>query len=181
MSAKVSAFWPVEIRQSRYLFFIVNWNDYSNSITDSLERNLETFGKDLGLKGEVVQTYKDAKEQTFEEVRGKANWPYDVRARFDSEFYPFMVIINTDFESFDPQQNKWGIIWFSDFRDNPDSIPEIFGNLIRKIQQDEDLFDYFKNLSRKQAAKKFIGYFEMKPGIFGFSIDIKAILEDRLK
>ena len=29
MSEKVSAFWPVHIGEFEYLFFIVNWNDYS--------------------------------------------------------------------------------------------------------------------------------------------------------
>jgi hypothetical protein len=180
MTEKVSAFWPVENRQFRYLFFIVNWSDYSNSITSSLERNLETFGEDLGIKGAVIQAYKAKKYETFQEVKEKANWPIVVRDRIDSEDYPFMLIINTDFKSFDPQEHKWGIIWFSDFAGNPDTIPKILGNLIKKIKQDEDIFNYFGALNLKQDAKEFMKYFEMKPGIFGFSIDIKAFLNDLL-
>lgn len=178
MSEKVSAFWPVQMGPSRYLFFIVNWNDYSNSITESLEKNIATFGRDLGLQGTVIQAYENAKAQTFEEIKEKGNWPYDVHARFDSELYPFMVLINTDFATFDPENNEWAIVWFSDFSENPNSISEIFASLIRKMQRGDSLFNYFNSLTRKKAAKKFIGYFEMKPGIFGFSVDIKAMLED---
>lgn len=178
MSEKVTAFWPVEIGRFKYLFFVANWNDYSSSITESLEKNLEIFGKDLALKGKVIQSYKEAKGQTFEEVKTKKDWPYDVRARFDSELYPFMLIINEGFERFDPQANEWSIVWFSDFRDNPNSISEIFGTLLKRIRENENLFDYFKALAKKQASKKFIGYFEMKPGIAGFSVDVKAILAD---
>lgn len=178
MSEKVSAFWPVRIGRFEYLFFLVNWSDYSTSITDSLEKNLEIFGADLALRGKVIKAYRGRSWNTFEEVKKKENWPYDVRARFDIEQDPFMLIINEDFGIFDPKEHKWSIIWFSDFRENPDSIPRIFCSLVQKIRQNENLFDYFQSLATKKAAKAFIGYFEVKPGIFGISIDVKAILED---
>jgi len=92
--------------------------------------------------------------------------------------YPFMLVINESFESFDPRANEWTIIWLSDFCDNPNSISEIFGTLMRKVRQEENLFDYFKNLSTKKRIKKFMDRIEIKPGLFGFSIDVKAMLLD---
>jgi hypothetical protein len=178
MSEKVSAFWPVEIGRFKYLFFLVNWNDFSNTITESLERNLETLGEEIGLQGKVVQAYKGARWETFEEVKKKEGWPYDVSARFDSEQYPFMLVVKTGFERFSPQEDTWAVVWFSDFRENPDSISEIFSTLLKKIRQDEPLFDYFSGLKAKQAAKGLVGYFELKPGVFGVSVDVKAILQD---
>lgn len=181
MSEKVTAFWPVQVGRFKYLFFLISWNDYSNSITESLERNFEIFGRDLELKGKVIQAYQNAKGQTFEEVKRKIGWPDAVRDRLDSELYPFLLVINESFERFDPRGNEWSIIWLSDFRENQDSISEIFGMLLRRIRKDENLFDYFKSLFRKQAAKKFMDRIEMKPGIFGFSVDVKAILADLTK
>ncbi len=178
MSEKVSAFWPVQIGRFKYLFFVINWNDFSNAITESLERNLETLGQEIGLQGKVVQAYKAARRETYEEVEKKEGWPYDVHARFDLEQYPFMLVIDTDFEQFDPQQNNWTIVWFSDFRENPDSIFEIFSALVKKIRREDNLFDYFKSLKTKQTVKGLIDYFELKPGAFGVSVDVKAILFD---
>ena len=144
--SKVSAFWPVQIGHFEYLFFVVNWNDFSNAITESLERNLDTLGQEIGLQGKVVQAYKGVRWETYQEVKGKEGWPYDVHARFDSEQYPFMLVIDSDFKQFDPQEDKWAVVWFSDFRENPDSISEIFGALVKKIRHDDGLFDYFKGL-----------------------------------
>jgi hypothetical protein len=178
MSEKVSAFWPVHIGKFQYLFFVINWNDFSNTITESLERNFEILGQEIGLAGKVVQAYKSARWETFKEVKKKDGWPHDVFARFDSEQYPFMLVINTNFEEFSPKEDLWTVIWFSDFRDNPDTISEIFGNLVKKIRQDENLFVYFKNLAVKQTTKELAEYFEIKPGAFGISVDVNAILED---
>ena len=175
MSEKVSAFWPVYIGKFQYLFFVINWNDFSNAITDSLERNLEILGQEIGLAGKVVQAYKGARWETFAEVKKKDGWPHDVFARFDTEQYPFMLVINTNFEEFNPQESLWAVVWFSDFRENPDTVSEIFGVLVKKIRQDENLFDYFKDLSVKQTTKEFVEYFEIKPGTFGTSVDVKAI------
>jgi hypothetical protein len=79
---------------------------------------------------------------------------------------------------FRPQEDIWAVVWFSGFHENPDSTPEIFSTLVKKIQQDEDLFDFFRGLRTKQAAKGLVGYFELKPGTFGISIDVKAMLQD---
>ena len=151
---KVTAFWPVEIGRFKYLFFVANWNDYTNSITESLEKNLEIFGKDLALKGKVIQSYKEAREQTFEEVKTKKDWPYDVRARFDSELYPFMLIINESFERFDPQANEWSIVWFSDFRDNPNSVSEIFGHASQKSRGEGKSLRLLQSLGKETSFQK---------------------------
>jgi hypothetical protein len=178
MSEKVSAFWPVQVGQFKYLFFVVNWSDFSTGITESLERNLEALGEGIGVQGLVVQAYKGARLETYQEVMGKEGWPYDVRARFESEQYPFMLIIDTNFKQFDPQENKWAAVWFSDFIEEKDSIPKTFAALVKKIRHGENLFDYFKGLNAKKAAKGLIGYFQIKPSVFGISVDVKALLSD---
>jgi hypothetical protein len=178
MSEKVSAFWPVQVGKFQYLFFIVNWNDFSNQITASLERNIEILGQEIGIAGKVVQSYKSARGQTFDEVINKDGWPRNVSTRFESEQYPFMLVINKNFEDFSPPDDVWAVVWFSDFSDNPDRISEIFGTLVKKIRREEDLFAYFRSLTLKQNTKEFVDYFEIKPGAFGLSVDVKALLED---
>jgi hypothetical protein len=89
-----------------------------------------------------------------------------------------MLVINKGFENFNPGDHHWGIIWFSEFRDDPDSIPIIFSNLVKKIRQNINLFDFLSGLSRNDKTRDFSEYFEIKPGIFGVSVDVKAILLD---
>lgn len=178
MSEKVSAFWSVQAANFEYLFFVVNWNDFSNSITESLEKNLDVLGQEIGLAGKVVQAYKQARHETFEEVVAKNGWSAEMLRRFDDEQYPFLLVINTSFEAFSPEKDLWSVVWFSDFRDNPDTIPEIFGKLVKKVRRGENLFDYFKSLAMKQTTKEWADYFEIKPSIFGVALDVKAMLED---
>ena len=178
MSEQVTAFWPVQSERFEYLFFVTNWNDYSSTISKSLEDNLETFAADIGLRGKVIEAYSHAKSSTFQEVMAKDGWPPEVRERFDIENFPFMLIISTNFQEFNPHQHTWSIIWFSDFLDDPNSIPVIFCNLYKKIMQDTSLFDYLVGLAQDNKSSAFSDYFEFKPGIFGASVDVKVILCD---
>ena len=178
MSEKVTAFWPVKSGIFEYLFFVTNWNDYSSTISKSLKDNLGAFGSDLGLKGKVIEAFSHAKWETFREITAKENWPEKVRNRFEEEQFPFMLVINKSFKDFNPADHHWSIIWFSDFRNDPDSIPIIFSNLVKKIKQNTNLFDYLSGLSQNEKTRDFSEYFEIKPGIFGVSVDVKAILLD---
>jgi len=178
MSEKVSAFWPVHIGEFEYLFFIVNWNDYSSTISESLNKNLMKFGMDLELRGKVIEAYSHKKHETFHEIQKKNNWPATMSKQFDNEQFPFMLIINKSFRDFNPGEHHWGVIWFSDFIDDNNCIPKIFCSIIKTIQQKKNVFEYFKRLTRDQKIKQFTEYFEIKPGIFGCSIDVKAIITD---
>ncbi|NQU56364.1 MAG: hypothetical protein HQ513_03955 [Rhodospirillales bacterium] len=109
----------------------------------------------------------------------KKSWPDDVGQRFDAEQDPFMLIIDKDFNEFNPELDRWGIVWFSNFSDKPDSIYKFFGCIARKVRRDEELFDYLSSVAHQEKYKKFGKYFELKkPELFGISIDVQAILED---
>ena len=92
---------------------------------------------------------------------------------------PFMLIINQDFEEFDPEHHPWSVVWSSDFWDKTDTIYRLFGTLAQKARRDEDLFPYLCSVARKEKYKTLAKYVELKtPKVFGISIDVKAILRD---
>ena len=179
MSELVSTFLPVTLRGGgEYLFFIVTWADYVTPISEQLEKQAEAFGADLGIKGAVIRAYRQHAKSTFAEVLAK-KWPEEVRQRFDSEQDPFMLITRKAFQAFDPREADWAIVWFSSFRETPDSIYRVFGSLARKIERGENVFKYAKALATKAKYKRFGKYFELKtPELFGVSLDVKAMLED---
>ena len=82
MSERVTAFWPVQSGVFDYLFFVTNWNDYSSTISKSLEDNLEIFGSDLALKGKVIEAYSHAKWETFKEITDKEEEKLDIKTLF---------------------------------------------------------------------------------------------------
>ena len=177
MTAHVSSFDSVKIGDFDYLFFIVCWNELQTDLTKELEEHFVPFGSDIGHKGVVVKAFKRAYYSTAEEMEAK-KWPEGMRKRFDAEQDPFMLIINTSFGEFGPEQHPWGIIWFSDFRDQPDRIYRIFGELGRKTRKGEDIFQYLHSTAMKDSFRKLAKYFEIKPQIFGVAIAAKAIFED---
>lgn len=179
MSEQVSSFIPVVAGKQKCLFFLVTWSDFVTPITEELGKHREAFGEALGLQGTVVQSFRSATNKTFQEVLRKP-WPPKIVERMNSEVDPFMLIIGEDFERFQPKVDRWSLVWFSDFRKNKDSIWRVFAVIAQKIQKGVNIFDYFYGISRKEKYASFSKYFEIEPGIFGTSIDVKAILSDLL-
>lgn len=177
MSEQVSTFLDIEIGKMKYLFFIVTWNDYVTQVGKELDKQFSAFGEDLGPTGKVIKSYKSAARTSFAEVMNK-NWPNEIKKRFNSEQEPFMLIIDKNFDKFNPLLDQWGIIWFSNFYDRPESVYRLFGALAKKVRQDEGVFAFPNGITRKEKYKKFGKYFELKkPEVFCVSIDVQAIIE----
>jgi hypothetical protein len=180
MSERVSSFVPIEIGDFRYLYLLVTWNDFITPIREELAKQVEPFGEVLGLKGKVVQAFKSMSSKVFEEVSSKP-WDAETRQRMEIEQDPFMLIIDSDFYAFDPTQQPWAIIWFSEYFKRPDSIYKLFAALARTTRAGEDVFECLRSVAHKQAAGKWATlakYVEFKPKVFGISIDVGAILKD---
>jgi len=177
MSEIVSSLERVKLGEFNYTFIIVTWNDYATGIANEIENNFEPFGADLGLKGQVVRAFKTASGKIANEVLSK-KWSIEIRKKFESSNDPIMLIIDTDFNSFNPDADSWTIIWFSDYFKEPEKIYRIFSLLSNKTKKDEDLFQFLKSQTKKKNFKKWLNFIEIKPGIFGFSINGKAIFEE---
>jgi len=180
MSEKVTSFVPIQLGTFRYIYLLVTWNDFITPIREELKKQADPFGEILGLKGTVVQAFRTMSSGTFQEVVGK-NWDTATRKRMEADQDPFMLVIDQDFQAFDPSQHPWGVIWFSDFWKNTDSIYRLFAALARKTQEDEDVFAYLRSVAEKSTVGKWgklASYVELKPKLFGISIDVGAILED---
>jgi len=180
MSGKVSSFVPIEIGDFRYLYLLVTWNDFMTPTREEIVKQVDSFGEALGLTGKIVQAYRSMSRSVFDEVCSKP-WDPEVRKQMEADPDPFMLIIDSDFYSFDPGQQSWAIVWFSDYSKRTDSIYKLFAALARRTRGGEDVFEYLRSVARKQEAGKWAKvskYVELKPKIFGIAIDVGAILED---
>ena len=179
MSEQVTSFIPIETGKQKYLFFLVTWNDFVTPITEELMKHREAFGEALGLHGSVIQAYRSATGKTYQEVLFK-DWPTKITERMQSEQDPFMLVIGEDFKGFNPKTHRWSLVWFSDFWKKKNSIWRVFAALAQKVRIDEDIFNYLEGVSRKQKYAAISKYIEIKPGLYGTSIDVKSIIEDLL-
>ncbi len=176
MSQIVSTFVNVHQGKSKYLFFLVRANDYESKIKKGIEENWKLFGAALGVDGTAIEPYATKTNSTFGEVE-KKNWPPDVLKRIWASADGFMLIIDKDFANFDPAIDRWGIIWLSDFEKEAETIYKLFDTLAKKAVAGEDIFDWVSSQSKKIKFEKAEGFFEAKPGIFGFAINLKEILK----
>jgi hypothetical protein len=57
VSARVSTLLNLEPAGGRYVFLLVEWNDYADRVRDELNRQADAFGLDLGPAGVFVEAY----------------------------------------------------------------------------------------------------------------------------
>ena len=190
MSAKVSTLLNVAPGAGRYVFLLIGWNDYADPIRDELNRQADAFGMDLGPSGVLVQAYPQRMYEIAREVMGKP-WPPEIAERFQSDQDPIILILDRDWQSFDPRENPFGIIWVSRFSNDPGAVRPFLQQLALLSRQG-DVITYLRDVAAREQraaaldeAQRGIGllarvasHVEIKPSVFGVAIDLKAILRD---
>ena len=142
-----------------------------------INKQFDAFGADLGIKGQVIKAFERFAHETTEQLLAKS-WPNEIKHKLKSSPDPIMLIINNDFDSFNPKEDIQTMTWFENYFRDPQYIYKLFRVLSRKTRNDENLFEYIKSLTSKEKFKKWLKYIELKPGAFGISINGNAILED---
>jgi hypothetical protein len=118
-----------------------------------LAKQLDAFGADLGTSDQVIESYKSNEVQTFHEVQGK-NWPIAFRKQLSADVDPCMLVIAQDFDRFDPSNDPWAAVWFSQLAAYAQDLPRLFHKLAVLSRSGEDVFGYLKRLTLKATAKK---------------------------
>jgi hypothetical protein len=190
VSAKVSTLLNVDPSGGRYVFLLIGWNDYADPVRDELNRQADAFGMDLGPSGVLVQAYPKRMFEIAKEVLGKP-WPLEIAERFQSDQDPIILILDRDWQSFDPGEHPFGIIWVSRFSDDPVAVRPFLQRLAF-LSRRGDVIAYLRDVAAREQqaaaldeAQRRIGllarvasYIEIKPSVFGVAIDLKAILRD---
>ncbi len=179
MTALMSTFESVRIQDYTYLIFFVFWSDLQNEFTRQLREQGISFGAEIEEKGFVVLSHGKASFDTAEQVRLK-EWPEEIQERLQKETVPFILIMDKDFNEFKPKEHHWVIIWFSDYVGDPDQVHKVLQQLLRKIKAGSNLFVDLQENRAKKWYRKWAKYVEVKPKVFGVSVNAKGILEEAL-
>jgi hypothetical protein len=107
---------------------LVAWNDYADSVRDELNRQADAFGLDLGPAGVLVQAFPQRMFEIGKEVVEKA-WPVEIAERFASDQEPMILVFDRDWETFDPREHAYAIIWVSDFSTDPAAVRPLLQQL----------------------------------------------------
>jgi hypothetical protein len=191
VSARVSTLLDVGPRGGRYVFLLVEWNDYASDVRDELNRQAQAFALDLGHDGVLVQAFPQRMYEAMQQLLEKP-WPADIRKRLDEEQDPIVLVFDQGWDSFDPRHDPYAVIWLAGFRDRLDAVPRVLHDLALRTRRGEDVITHLKEIAERRAQdaaedrlEKDVGflarlasYVELKPKIFGVSIDLSALLRD---
>jgi hypothetical protein len=191
VSARVSTLLNLEPAGSRYIFLLVEWNDYADLVRDELNRQADAFALDLDGNGWFVQAFPQRMYEIAEQVVAKA-WPAEIGERFKSDQDPIILIFDRAWEAFDPRQDPYAIIWVSGFSDDPAGVRPLLKSLAQRTRRGDDVIAYLREVAERErqgvlrsGAEKSVSvlariasYVELKPHVFGVAIDLKAVLHD---
>jgi hypothetical protein len=166
-----------------YLMFYIT-EDYVQQqvrLKEQLNPLLEDLGRNLLDKGAVVKAFDRDLDSANRELTKKFDQEFtrDIIISFDNQMEkPGLLILNSDIESFDPKNHQWIYISFREFLDEFGGVKiyklkEMFDFLTTSIKENKDLFNEAKNYLKKEKAVSAHKMVELKPGIFGISLDLK--------
>ena len=143
MTARISTLCNASLDGGDYLFVIVNESRQNTPIQKALQSEVPTFGTVLAERGWVAQANEASSQLILEEFKTKP-WQPEVLARIENEGSPFMLILKTDFDKFDPAKDIWFIVWFSGIGRAATAIGQVFDALGREVKSGRDLFQFLE-------------------------------------
>jgi hypothetical protein len=167
----------------RCLFFLL-YEDYIEAQTQfarELDYVLERFARELGHSGAVVRPFIGDIEKTRSHVLDK---PWGDREREELSQTPSLLMINVDFDVFNPQEHPWFLFHFGRQMvrriggDELYRFHEIFQQLAEAVNNaDVDPFEVARATYYEIRISDAVKIFEVRPGIFGFSVDLLRAVE----
>lgn len=166
-----------------YLMFYIT-EDYVEQqvrLKEQLNPLLEELARNLNHKGAVVKAFDRDVEFANKELTEQFDQEFtrDIIISFDNRMEkPGLLILNSDIKSFDPSNHKWLYISFRDFLDEYGGVKiyklkELFDIIASSINENKDIFKEAESHLRKEKAISSHKMVELKPGIFGISLDLK--------
>ena len=168
----------------KYLFFLVTEEYIHNSraVRESLDPFLERFARNLGSVGALVKPFDESVSSTFEEIVNPPGLSQVALQIHDRT--PGLLVIDCDFVDFDPAGSQYLYISLRELLDQS-GIADLFEtqelfDLLITAAREHDLVDafekYLRERAREEAASLAREVLEIKPGIFGVSVDILTAL-----
>lgn len=162
----------------RCLFFLLleDYIEAQSQLLRQLNPHLERFARRLGDAGALVRPFEGDIEHTRQNVLDK-RWPEQELREIRKT--PGLLMINRDFDSFDPQEHPWIYINFGERIDRGVvGLTEMeYGDQLRLLAEavhdtDKDVFATAHSVATEVSLGQSFSMFEARPGILGFSIDL---------
>lgn len=162
----------------KYLFFVLleDYTDLEQGFVKEFRVDLERLARDMGSRGAVVEPFLGDIETTRAELLDKA---WTEQEAGEVVRVPSLLVINKDFDDFSPRSDPWIIFHFDERRygghEGRADLRETFRAIVAAVaspDSERDLYSIAQDVASQGAD--FSKVFGLRPGLFGFSIDILA-------
>ncbi|MDE2662333.1 MAG: hypothetical protein OXI39_04945 [Gemmatimonadota bacterium] len=155
----------------RYLFFLLveDYVQEQQEFSKALHASLERFGRDLQDEAALVRPFAGDIEATRRQVLNK-RWPARARRRIQTT--PSLLMIDRDFDTFNPEQHPWlqiRIPLHGREAETGRALQRLAGLITSEF--DEDVFRRARRIARRSQLE-LDGILQIRPGIFGVSLDL---------
>lgn len=164
----------------KYWMYLVI-NEYLEDVAkiDSLVQVILNFGKLLGDKGNVVIPMKGAYLETRKQVL-ELEWESNVFKQLKETEDPYLIIIGSKLKDFVPLLHRFIVLFFKDGVSDPVQYIQILKEISEEIKSDRNIFKWKDGKDQNQPQgnllRRIYDAIEIKPGAFGFSVDLKKLL-----
>jgi hypothetical protein len=162
--------------KTKCLFFLL-FEDYleaQRGLSEAVKNELERFARNLGDAGAVVMPFPGDAPTTRRHVLDK---PWSEAELHEIRQTPAILMIDKDFDEFDPHRHPWVLFHFDRAEDA--TYAARFRSLLEKLTNaltanDGDAFALVRAAVRHDVIAKASKSFRVQPGAFGVSIDLRA-------
>ncbi|MFH0982764.1 MAG: hypothetical protein V2A79_14670 [Planctomycetota bacterium] len=160
----------------RCLFFLLyqDYIDAESQFARELDLELERFARNLGHSAALVRPFRGDIEATRSHILHK-NWTPEQHKELRRT--PALLMINVDFDAFDPQEHPWFLLSFGDKMTQGLVGVYEFRDALRKLAEavsavNVDVFEAAHVIQHEIRLSDAAKLFEAKPGILGISVDL---------
>ena len=164
-----------------YLFLLLT-EDYieeNRKIAEAVSPLLTKFARDLGDEGALVRPFKGHEATTLGDVVRRP-WGNEMIMRMRRDL-PALLAIDEDFDHFDPSKHQYIYISLRDSMDQFGNVKvfelQEFLEALTEAVKNGEVFETARKQLREHKQRLAWGALQLKPGIFGFALDLKKGLE----
>ncbi len=169
-----------EPEKTKYWIYVVINEIYEDfSLIEPFKQLAANFGKKFDDTVKVALPIKSKYKSTRESIL-KKNWSDDFKSTLEATDQPYWLILKDSARHFNPETDEHAFLWFSEATENPAQYTRIMCRIENHVRANKDLISWTnhhnKNKKYKNALKKLYSSVELKPGAFGFCVDLKALI-----
>lgn len=156
-----------------YLFFLLfkDYLDEEKTFAGAVGMELERFARNMQNYSAVVRPFRGDVESTHKQVLHKSWSCNEKKIIIDT---PLLLIIDQDFDNFDPVRHRWRSIKLSSESGEAAKLRSLLDKITSALGENDDIFALIDKAVRASDASAVYDAVTLRPGFMGVSVDLRS-------